>query len=148
MLNPMTGYAATALAWLAMHNDAPTRVKEIAQSTGVPAPFLGKIINVLARRHIVSTQRGVGGGVKLIIDPKKVTLYCLSEVLDDPILTPKCMLSLDVCSDERACPAHEFAKAQRRRQILFLKRTTIADILKFELEHNPSWTLDDERGSR
>jgi len=132
MLSPMTGYTAIALAWLAGHKDGPAQVRDIAEGAGVPAAYLGKIIHQLARKGVVVTRRGVGGGVLLERDPKTLTLYDLAEALDDPILTPKCMLGVEDCSDERACPAHKFWKAHREREIAFLHKTTIDEIRTFE----------------
>jgi len=132
MLSPMTGYAATALAWLAGHKDGPAQVRDIAEGAGVPAAYLGKIIHQLARKGVVVTRRGVGGGVLLERDPESLTLYDLAEALDDPILTPKCMLGVEECSDERGCPAHKFWKAHREREIAFLHKTTVDEIRKFE----------------
>ncbi len=132
MLSPMTGYAATALAWLASHKDGPAQVRDIAEGARVPAAYLGKIIHQLARKGVVMTRRGVGGGVLLDRDPKRLTLFDLAEALDDPILTPKCMLGVEDCSDERACPAHAFWKAHREREVAFLRKTTIDHIRTFE----------------
>ncbi len=132
MLSPMTGYAATALAWLAMHGGGPVQVREIADRTGVPAPYLGKIMHQLARVGIVETKKGLGGGVLLKRDADSLSLHDLAEALGDPILTPKCMLGVEECSDERACPAHAFWKEHREREIAFLRRTTLRDIAEFE----------------
>lgn len=132
MLSPMTGYAATALAWLAGRTDGPAQVRDIAVGAGVPAAYLGKIMHLLARRGVVVTKRGIGGGVRLESDPKALTLFDLAEALDDPILTPKCMLGVEDCSDQRACPAHAFWKAHRDRELAFLRKTTVEDIRKFE----------------
>lgn len=132
MLSPMSGYAATALAWLAGHKDGSAQVRDIAEGAGVPAAYLGKIIHQLARKGVVVTRRGVGGGVLLEGNPRSITLFDLAEALDDPILTPKCMLGVEDCSDERACPAHAFWKSHREREIAFLRKTTVEDIRKFE----------------
>lgn len=132
MLSPMTGYAVTALAWLAAQGSGPSQVRDIAESAKVPAAYLSKIIHQLARKGLVTTRRGVGGGVVLELDPKELTLYDIAEALDDPILTPKCMLGVEECSDARACPAHGFWKAHREREIDFLHQTTIEDIRRFE----------------
>lgn len=144
MLSPMTGYAATALAWLAAHDGEPAPVESIASSAGIPGAYLGKIMHQLSRRNIVTARRGVGGGMVLNADPRALTLHDLCEALDDPMLVGKCMLGVAECSDERACPAHAFWKADREGQIAFLKRTTIADIQEFERKRNPRWGLLDE----
>ncbi len=139
MLSPMTGYAAAALAWLAASDCDSARVDVIAERTGVPAAYLGKIMHLLARRNVVTTRRGVGGGVVLAVDPRAYTLHDLCEALDDPVLVTKCMLGVAECSDQRACPAHTFWKGHREKQATFLRRTTIDDLRKFETKRDPRW---------
>lgn len=132
MLTQATGNAASALGYLAAVGGGPELVKAIAEACEIPAPYLAKIVNTLARASVVSTQRGIGGGVTLVADPEKITIYDLCEVMSDPITQPRCMLGAGQCSDERACPAHRFAVSQREKTLAFLHETTIADIAAFE----------------
>lgn len=132
MLSQTVGYTATALGAIAAAGGKPLFIKEIAEAADIPAPYLAKIINTLARKGIVSTQRGIGGGVVLAQDPTTITLYDLAQALDDPIVQQRCMLGTAECSDERACPAHKFWTGHRNKEIDFLRGTTIADIAAFE----------------
>jgi len=132
MLSQGTGYAATALAFVACAGGRPVLVREIAEATDVPAPYLAKIIHTLAKRGLVVTQRGIGGGVTLAKDPQQITLHDLCEALGDPVLQRRCMLGTATCSDERACPAHKFWVAQRERVTEYLRAMSIADIAAFE----------------
>lgn len=132
MLSQAASYATAALGYVAAAGGKAVLVKEIAESTGVPAPYLAKIVQTLARRGLVLTQRGVGGGVTLARGAQEMTLFDICESLDEPAVEKRCMLGLAQCSDERACPAHKFWTAQRSTYIEFLKRTTVADIAAFE----------------
>jgi Rrf2 family transcriptional regulator, iron-sulfur cluster assembly transcription factor len=127
-----TGYAITALGHVAAREGRPLLIKEIAEATRLPHPYLAKIIHTLARRGLVLTRRGVGGGVMLSRRAAAITLYDIAEALDDPVLEERCMLGNAVCSDERACPAHAFWTQHRREQIDFLRQRTLADIAAFE----------------
>jgi Rrf2 family iron-sulfur cluster assembly transcriptional regulator len=133
MLAQAVGYAAAALGHLAASGDKPLLVKELAAACGIPQAYLAKIVNVLARRGLVTTQRGVGGGVTLARPASDVSLFDLCEALGDPIVQSRCMLENAACCDERRCPAHEFWKDHRHRQLEFLKRTTVAEMAEFEL---------------
>ncbi|MBL8763314.1 MAG: Rrf2 family transcriptional regulator [Phycisphaerae bacterium] len=132
MLGQATGYAATALGFLATAGGSPLLVKEIAQACDIPAAYLAKIINTLRRVGLVETQRGVGGGVTLAKPPQQISLLSIAELLGDPICHRRCMLGVAECSDERACPAHKFWTQHRDDSIAFLKKTTVADIAAFE----------------
>jgi len=128
-----TGYAILALGFIASAAGKPLLTRTIAEKCGLPAPFLSKIINRLARGHLVNTQRGVNGGVMLSRPANQITLYEVCSALDDPILVKRCMLGIAECSDARACPAHEFNIEQRNQILDFINSTTIADIASFEM---------------
>jgi len=128
-----TGYAILALGFIASAAGKPLLTRTIAEKCGLPAPFLSKIVNRLARGHLVITQRGVNGGVMLSRPANEITLYEVCSALDDPILVKRCMLGIATCSDAQACPAHEFNTKQRNQIIDYLNSTTIADIASFEL---------------
>jgi len=132
MLSQGTGYAATALAYVAAAGGRPVLVREIAEAADVPAPYLAKLIHQLSKRGLVGTQRGIGGGVTLARSASEITLHDLCEALDDPVLQRKCMLGTAECSDERACPAHRFWTAQRAKAQEYLRAMTIADVTAFE----------------
>lgn len=132
MLSQSVGYAAVALGVVAAADGKSLLIREIAELADVPSPYLAKLIHILGRKGVVETQRGIGGGVLLTRSPTQITLYDLCIYLDDPVIQPRCMLGNDTCSDERACPCHKFWVAQRKKQLDFLKRTTIADVGQFE----------------
>ena len=128
-----TGYAITALGHVAAMGQRPLLIKEIADATGLPHPYLAKIIHTLARRGLVVTRRGVGGGVALAREACSITLFDVAEAMDDPLLDERCMLGAAVCSDERACPTHAFWSQHRQHQIDFLRERNLADVAAFEL---------------
>ncbi len=145
MLTQAAGYASCALGYVAAAGGKPLLVKEMAEACGIPAAYLAKIVHSLARKGLVLTQRGIGGGVTLATPPSEITLYDLCVALDDPIVHARCMLGTAQCSDDRACPAHEFWKHHRARQLDFLQQTTVADIAAFETRRR--WRATVQLGS-
>ena len=133
MLTQSSGYATSALACIAAMGGQPILVKEIAEACGIPAPYLAKLIHTLGRKGIVTTQRGVGGGVTLAKDAQNLTLFDVCVAMDDPIVQSRCMLGTAECSDDRACPAHRFWSNHRAKQIEFLHETTISQVAAFEI---------------
>lgn len=140
MISQSSGYAMTALGFIAAAGGKPVLVKEVAEASGIPPAYLAKLVHVLAKRGLVTTQRGVGGGVTLARQATLISLMDVCQALSDPVLECRCMLSNVECSDARACPAHEFWTDQRRRVTEFLTRTTIADIAAFEARKR--WRAD------
>ena len=80
-------YAARALLSLALHgSDRPTSVKEIADRTGLPQPYLEQILLALKGAGLVRSKRGVGGGYVLARDPVDITLGQIVSAVDGPIV--------------------------------------------------------------
>ena len=82
MLSQAVGYAAIALGYVAAGGGKSILVKQIAEDSDIPASYLAKIVNSLARKGIVATQRGIGGGVSLAKPATEVTLFDLCVALD------------------------------------------------------------------
>jgi Rrf2 family protein len=148
MLTQAVGYAAVAMGYLAQKADGAALVRTIADDCAIPAPYLSKIINQLARANLVRTQRGVGGGVRLAREPEDVTLLDLCEALHDPAIENRCMLGVADCSDERKCPAHDFNVRRREQLLAFLRATTVADIGAFEAARSRALEEGGKAGSR
>jgi len=81
-------YASRALLSLALHADAegPTSVRDIADRTGLPQPYLEQILLALKGAGLVRSKRGVGGGYVLARDPADITLSQIISAVDGPIV--------------------------------------------------------------
>ncbi len=81
-------YASRALLSLALHGDGgtPTSVREIADRTGLPQPYLEQILLALKGAGIVRSKRGVGGGYVLARDPAQILLSQIISAVDGPIV--------------------------------------------------------------
>lgn len=80
-------YAARALLSLSLHGETtgPTTVREIAERTGLPQPYLEQILLALKGAGIVRSKRGVGGGYILAREPSEITLAQVIRAVDGPI---------------------------------------------------------------
>jgi Rrf2 family iron-sulfur cluster assembly transcriptional regulator len=81
-------YASRALLSLALHTDAtgPTSVRDIADRTGLPQPYLEQILLALKGAGLVRSKRGVGGGYVLARSPAEITLGQIVSAVDGPIV--------------------------------------------------------------
>ena len=81
-------YACRALLSLALKSDgvAPTSVRDIAERTGLPQPYLEQILLALKGAGIVRSKRGVGGGYVLSREPALITLGDIVSAVDGPIV--------------------------------------------------------------
>jgi Rrf2 family protein len=81
-------YACRALLTLALHGDGrtPTSVREIADRTGLPQPYLEQILLALKGAGLVRSKRGVGGGYVLAREPADILLSQIVSAVDGPIV--------------------------------------------------------------
>jgi Rrf2 family iron-sulfur cluster assembly transcriptional regulator len=80
-------YASRALLSLALHGDGqtPRSVRDIADRTGLPQPYLEQILLALKGAGLVRSKRGVGGGYVLARDPGTILLSQIVSAVDGPI---------------------------------------------------------------
>lgn len=80
-------YACRALLSLAMHSDStPTSVRDIADRTALPQPYLEQILLALKGAGLVRSKRGVGGGYVLARPAADITLAQIVSAVDGPIV--------------------------------------------------------------
>ena len=80
-------YACRALLSLALHatEAGPTSVRDIAERTGLPQPYLEQILLALKGAGLVRSKRGVGGGYVLARPPADIRLSDIVSAVDGPI---------------------------------------------------------------
>ncbi len=83
-------YAIRILSYLS-NSDGITGAKEIAQQCGVSLKFTLKILRKLAMAGIVSSQKGVNGGFRLILPPQNISFGQVIEAIDGPIAINHCL---------------------------------------------------------
>ena len=81
-------YACRALLSLTLHDgtEGPTSVRDIAERTGLPQPYLEQILLALKGAGLVRSKRGVGGGYVLAREPATISLADIVSAVDGPIV--------------------------------------------------------------
>src|SRR4030095_644269 len=80
-------YAARALLSLALHgSERPTSVKEIAERTTLPQPYLEQILLSVKGAGLVRSKRGVGGGCGLARPADESTRAAIVGAVEGPQL--------------------------------------------------------------
>jgi Rrf2 family protein len=80
-------YASRALLSLALRDNysSPTSVRDLAERTGLPQPYLEQILLSLKGVGLVRSKRGVGGGYVLARPAELITLAEIVAAVDGPI---------------------------------------------------------------
>ncbi len=85
-LGRAAAYAVFATTHLAEHsNSKPIQGRDIADSCGVPAGHLLKILQQLVRAQVLSSERGPAGGFMLRKPADEITLLEIVEAIEGPI---------------------------------------------------------------
>ena len=129
MFSKTCKYGIRAVFYLAVNTDENYKAgaQEIAETLKVPKHFLGKILQILSRRDIISSSKGPGGGFYLNEKNRLKTVHDIIACFDGPDIFTSCILGLPNCSSENPCPLHIQAFAFRDGLKYQLSNQTIED---------------------
>ncbi len=114
-LTSRTEYAVRAMVDLARLEGGQATAKEIAKRQDIPPKFLPQIMVDLSRAGLVQGTRGSGGGVRLAVDPAKVSLRRIVDAIEGPMALFGCLEEGGVCRRQGQCEVqHVWAWAQSR----------------------------------
>ncbi len=132
-LSLTTGYAVLALNCMKTPGGDPVQVASVATATGLPGPFLAKIVNRLATQGLVKTRRGRKGGVVLARPADQITLVDIVRAVEGEDWDKGCFLGLRKCGvPEGYCPIHEFWLEEIERFRIKMASITLAQLECFD----------------
>lgn len=84
IVSAKTEYACIAVLELATRHESgePVRIRDIADSHGIPSRFLVQILLQLKAAGLVNSTRGASGGYQLARDPSEISLGDVMSVVD------------------------------------------------------------------
>ena len=124
-------YAIRAFVHLAQVPDGRyAMVKNIAEAEDIPAHFLAKILQQLARKGLLRSSKGPTGGFALRVDAGDIRLLDIVEALDGLAPYQQCASGLAECNDDMPCSMHDSWVALRSRIMDYLGKNSIADLAK------------------
>jgi len=144
-------YALRALTELARcEPDQWVLTSDLAELLGSPVHYLAKVLQTLARRGILESQRGRQGGFRLARPADTVTAWDVVAELDDVRKLEACVMGEADCSDETACPLHALWKQIRERFFDELQNTSLRQLAEFQrpVPRMPDLPKDSEVGAK
>jgi len=134
MLSNTSKYAIRAAIYLALNarnEEKKIGIRKISADLNIPSPFLAKILQVLAKRKLLSSTKGPNAGFSLAKESKKITLYDIVTVIDGNDIFHKCLISMRTChEDNTPCPVHQKYEPIRNEIIKLFKEQNIDDLAK------------------
>jgi Rrf2 family protein len=103
--------------------------KEIACAMDIPAQFLGKIAQQLARSGIIEIVQGSKGGYRLLVSAEKLTLLDVVEAVIGEIYLNDCVVRPESCSRISACAIHRVWETARDQLRETLRKADFKGIL-------------------
>lgn len=130
MLSNTSKYAIRAMIYLALFasREKKAGIKEIAEKLGIPTPFLGKILQQLARNNLLHSTKGPRGGFSLNKPAMDISVMEVIDVIDSTQAFDTCVIRNSDCSVDSPCSMHGKVAPLRREMKRIFETETIADL--------------------
>lgn len=131
MFNREAGYAIRAATILAQAKEGDVLLgREIARKAKLPSAYLSKILEQLALKGLLFSQRGRGGGFRLSRPPQQITIAEIVNGVGGFEELEQCVLGMSDCQDKNACVLHNLWKKTRSDYLKKLMQLRLSDISK------------------
>lgn len=130
-----TDYALRMLAALVRDPEGVVSVRSAAQDNGVPYSFARSIQHDLVNAGMVESLRGSKGGMRLSVDPAKVSLLQVVEAVQGPLMLASCAFAGPdggVCPRARECRFNPIWAGARDLLGSYLSSVTLAEVVAGE----------------
>ncbi|KPK86974.1 MAG: hypothetical protein AMS27_03850 [Bacteroides sp. SM23_62_1] len=123
MLSNTSKYAIRAVIYLALNagEEKKIGIKIISKDLGIPTPFLGKILQTLAKQKLLSSTKGPHGGFGLGKNAQDIKLIDIVDIIDGQDIFNQCLIKLDNCNEFEPCSMH-YKYSEIRKNLLSLFR--------------------------
>jgi Rrf2 family protein len=100
-------YAIRAMVYLAMQPyGAVAQIADISREWEIPETFLRKISTRLVKSGLISSRRGVGGGIQLARPAEEITLLDVIEAVEGKFYANECLIENRECHRAPWCEVH------------------------------------------
>jgi Rrf2 family protein len=124
-----TDYALRAICFMAEQKREIVSVSELVEKLKIPRPFLRKILQILTKKGIFKSHKGIGGGFLLAKPANKIFLIDLMQILQGPLKLNECFFKKMKCPNVKNCTLRKKVENIERYAIKELKAITVASLL-------------------
>ncbi len=103
--------------------------QELAKEINVSFNHLAKLVPILARHGFIITQKGKGGGIRLVKNPRKIDLAEVIEAIEGPIVISDCIFHKSSCCFSKKCKARKCLNKVRQGMLKILSKTTVKELV-------------------
>jgi Rrf2 family protein len=131
MLSNTSKYAIRAVIYLSLNNGEGMKIgiKQISKELNIPTPFLGKILQTLAKHKILASTKGPHGGFGLGKKADNIKLIDIVDIIDGQDMFQKCLIRLEDCSEIEPCSMHSKYSEIRSQLLNLFQNQNISDLI-------------------
>ncbi|NLJ61202.1 MAG: Rrf2 family transcriptional regulator [Firmicutes bacterium] len=106
--------------------------RDVAEGQGISPKYMPQLMALLTRKGWVDSARGCKGGVKLVADPREITVSDVVEVAGEPLIIKPCVSSEYHCERKQGCPLNLLWLKAQMSVDRIAENTTLADLLEIK----------------
>lgn len=143
MLSNTSKYAIRAVIYLALHagEEKKIGIKLISKDLGIPTPFLGKILQTLAKHKLLSSTKGPHGGFGLGRKAEDINLIDIVDIIDGQDVFKQCLIKLEDCNEKEPCSMHYKYSEIRKNLLSLFRNQNIANLVNEIVEGKNKFNL-------
>jgi len=133
MISNTCKYGIRAILYIAINSDGGKKIgiKKISEDLDLPGPFLGKIMQTLAKSKILFSVKGPHGGFSLARPAQDISLYDIVKIIDGDDVFHECLIGVKICENNPEymdlCPFMERSHEVRDMLMKTFKEQSIGD---------------------
>jgi Rrf2 family protein len=118
-LSKKADYALIAMKHLAVHRDAATSAREIAEQYDIPIELMAKVLQRLVRTGLLTSHQGTRGGYALSRSSTTISVADVIQAIDGPF-------TVTACSSESDAGCEQYSKCSIRDPLWRIKERIVA----------------------
>ena len=100
----LADYGIVMLTFFATHPENTYTARDIANHVKLPLPVASKVLKLLSKAGLLSSQRGIKGGYALSRPSSEITVASIIRAFEGPIAVTECSDIKGFCGLETGCP--------------------------------------------
>lgn len=129
LLTRNADYGVRAICYMACKDGVLVSIPEFVRKLNIPGPFLRKILQILSRKKLVRSYKGIGGGFQLAASPEKIKIIDIIEAFQGPFKINECLFKREICPNRKRCLLKEKVDKIEKNVISELKAISIKDLI-------------------
>lgn len=110
-------------------SDVWLSLSELAGKMKMSEGYLEEVARALKEAGLIEGRKGPGGGYRLLIKPKEVSIESVLVALEGPLAMVDCQSSDKGCPVEASCSSKSLWDFLHKDVVKTLRQTTLADVV-------------------